>query len=454
MKKSIDIGKDSLIRLFFYFFIPNLCAMLALSTYSTIDGIFVGQAIGREAIAAIGVCWPVFPVLIAFELLFGMGAASIASYYLGKGQEHRARLMFSSVCYFAGASSVVFGIILCIFVEDIAFALGANDEIMPLVKEYLRITFLGSFIIVLHPLLDIFAINDKRPILAMSAMIIGSVANIILNYLFLFVFDFGIAGSASATIIGHFLGMSVLLSHFITKRGKIYFIKSFRFSFVLASMRNGVPMSFSELSVSYIMVLVNNKLENLGSTDALAVYSILMYSGIVIFTIILSCAEGLQPIASFNYGARQLSRVKNIYKLIVAFATICGITLYGGFILFDSFIAGLFLGKKDILADSLLEPTTNAMHIYFLGYIFLGLNLVSSIFLQSIQRPISSFIVTLCTNLLFMVIFVNVLSAYFGINGIWASYPASLMCASVVSLCVMYYEFKHGALRIKDKQIA
>lgn len=448
MKKSVDIGRDSLVRLFFYFFIPNLCAMLALSTYSTVDGIFVGKAIGPQALAAIGVCWPVFPVLIAFELLFGMGAASIASYYLGKGQEHRARLMFSSVCYFAGISSIIFGVILCIFVEDIAFALGANNEILPYVVDYLRVVFLGAFIIVLHPLLDIFVINDKRPILAMSAMIIGSLVNIILNYLFLFVFEFGIAGSASATIIGHFLGMSILLSHFILKRGKIYFIKTFSFPFIFASARNGVPLSFSELSVSYIMVLVNNKLENLGGTDALATYSILMYSGIVIFTIILSCAEGLQPIASFNYGARQIDRVKNIYKLIAMFATICGIILWAFFTLFDNFIVRLFLKEKDYL----LEPTTNAMHIYFIGYIFLGLNLVSSIFLQSIQRPISSFIVTVCTNLLFMVIFVNILSAHFGINGIWASYPASLICASVVSLGVIYYEFTRGALRVKSKQ--
>lgn len=450
MKKSIDIGRDSLLGLFFYFFIPNLCAMLALSTYSTVDGIFVGKAIGPQALAAIGVCWPVFPVLIAFELLFGMGAASIASYYLGKGQEYRARLMFSSVCYFAGISSIIFGIILCVFVEDIAFALGANDEILPFVIDYLRIIFLGSFIIVLHPLLDIFVINDKRPILAMSAMIIGSLVNIVLNYLFLFVFEFGIAGSAGATIIGHFLGMCILLSHFILKRGKIYFIKSFNLSFIFASARNGIPLSFSELSVSYVMMLVNNKLENLGGTDALAIYSILMYSGIVIFTIILSCAEGLQPIASFNYGAKQIDRVKRIYKLIVVFASICGISLWIIFVLFDSVIAGLFLSRGENSLD-LLEQTTNAMHIYFLGYIFLGLNLVSSIFLQAIQRPISSFIITLCTNLLFMVVFVNVLSVYFGINGIWASYPISLICASIVSLCVIYYEFKYGALCVKNK---
>lgn len=181
---KVDMRKDSIYKLFFYFFVPNLCAMLALSTYSTIDGIFVGKKLGENALAAIGLCWPIFPALIAFELLFGLGAASIASYFLGKGQDNRARLMFSSVFYFATLSSVIIGVILFFYVEEVALALGANDLVLPYVVEYLQVVFLSAVIMVLHPLLDVFVINDKRPILAMMAMIIGSVSNIVLNYIF------------------------------------------------------------------------------------------------------------------------------------------------------------------------------------------------------------------------------------------------------------------------------
>ncbi|MGI0406977.1 MATE family efflux transporter [Helicobacter himalayensis] len=446
MAKNIDISKDSLTRLFFYFFIPNLCAMLALSTYSTFDGIFVGKAIGDKALAAIGVCWPVFPVLIAFELLFGMGAASIASYYLGRGQEHRARLMFSSVCYFAFFSSVVLGFVLFYFVDFIALQLGANDEIAPFVVEYLHVIFLGSFIIVLHPLLDVFTINDKRPVLAMSAMIIGSVGNIILNYLFLFVFEMGIFGAALATILGHFMGMCILLTHFIFKKGKIYFVRAFDFRSLFASARNGVPQSFAELSVSFVMIFFNHLLKELGGSSALSVYSILLYSGTIIFTVILSCAQGVQPIASFNYGAREFARVKKIYLFVVAFATACGLLLFGLFNVFDTYIISLFL-RED--TTYLLDSTSHAMHIYFLGYVFLGFNLVSSIFLQSIQRPLSSFIVTISTNLLFVVALLYILSTHFGIDGVWASYPLSFLCASFVTFGVMYYEFHKGALGAK-----
>ena len=449
-KKNINMGTDSLYRLFFYFFIPNLCAMIALSTYSMVDGIFVGKALGKEALAAIGVCWPVFPVMIAFELLFGMGAASIASFYLGRGQEHRARIMFSSVCYFAGASSLVFGIVLFFNASSIAYELGANDEILSYVVEYLQVIFLGSFIVVLHPLLDIFAINDKRPVLAMVAMIIGAASNIVLNYLFLFVFELGIAGSALATILGHGIGMCILLSHFVLKRGKIYFVRIFRFTSVFASMRNGLPQSFAELSASVVMFLFNRTLKDLGGTDALSVYSILMYSGMVVFTIVLSCAQGVQPIASFNYGSREYARVKKIYFFVLSFATISGIVMYLASNLFDSALVNLFL-RAD--TQHLLEPTTHALHIYFLGFIFLGFNLVSSIFLQSIQRPLSSFIVTIATNLVFVVILLEILSRIWGLDGVWWSYPLSFMCASLVTLGVMVFEFRRanlGGARVQE----
>lgn len=449
-KKNINMGTDSLYRLFFYFFIPNLCAMIALSTYSMVDGIFVGKALGKEALAAIGVCWPVFPVMIAFELLFGMGAASIASFYLGRGQEHRARIMFSSVCYFAGGSSLVFGIVLFFNASSIAYELGANDEILSYVVEYLQVIFLGSFIVVLHPLLDIFAINDKRPVLAMVAMVIGAASNIVLNYLFLFVFELGIAGSALATILGHGIGMCILLSHFVLKRGKIYFVRIFRFTSVFASMRNGLPQSFAELSASVVMFLFNRTLKDLGGTDALSVYSILMYSGMVVFTIVLSCAQGVQPIASFNYGSREYARVKKIYFFVLSFATISGIVMYLASNLFDSALVNLFL-RAD--TQHLLEPTTHALHIYFLGFIFLGFNLVSSIFLQSIQRPLSSFIVTIATNLVFVVILLEILSRIWGLDGVWWSYPLSFMCASLVTLGVMVFEFRRanlGGARVQE----
>lgn len=446
---KVNMHTDSIYRLFFYFFIPNLCAMLALSTYSTVDGIFVGKKLGEAALAAIGLCWPVFPVLIAFELLFGMGAASIASYFLGKGQDNRARLMFSSVFYFASISSIVIGIVLFVFVEEVAIALGAKGAVLSYVIEYLQVVFLGAFIIVLHPLLDIFAINDRRPILAMVAMIVGALSNIVLNYVFLFVLEFGIFGSALATVMGHCIGMLILLSHFVFKRGKIYLVKRFSLNAVLASAKNGVPLSASEISVAFVMVMFNHTLNFLAPNEAtgvgyIATYGIIMYVGAVCFTMLLSCAEGVQPVASFNYGAKALKRVKGIYAFGLIFATSVGVVCYVVFLCIDSYVVKLFLKDGQ---GAILESTISAMKVYFLGYILLGLNVVSSIFFQSIQRPKSSFIITISYNLVFILILLFVLSHFYGVSGVWAAYPLSLLCSSLVVAGVVWWEFRYGALR-------
>lgn len=446
--RKVDLSKDSLYRLFFYFFVPNLCAMLALSTYSTIDGIFVGKKLGEDALAAIGLCWPVFPAIIAFELLFGLGAASIASYFLGKGQDYRARSMFSSVFYFATSSGIIIGGILFVFVEDVALVLGASESVLPLVVAYLRVIFAGAVIMVLHPLLDVFVINDRRPILAMVAMIVGSVSNIVLNYLFLYVFEMGISGSALATVSGHALGMCILLSHFVMKSGRVYLVKRFSLNDVFASAKNGIPQSISELSVAFVMVMFNHTLKGLADTEELkvsylAMYSIVMYVGMICFAILLSCAQGIQPIASFNYGAKQDNRVRNIYLFGVGFATMVGILVYVLFMSVDTHLVKLFLKQGQ---EGILESTLDAMSVYFVGYILLGFNIVSAIFFQSIQRPKSSFIITISYNLIFVCILLYVLSHHYGLRGVWFAYPLSLVCSSIVTFGVVIYEYRYGAL--------
>ncbi|PAF52508.1 MATE family efflux transporter [Helicobacter sp. 13S00477-4] len=442
---NIDLRNDPIKKLFFYYFIPSLCAMIALSTYSTVDGIFVGKKLGEEALAAISICWPVFPMLISYELLFSLGAASIISYFLGKNEVHRARLIFSSVFYFVIISTLVIGITLWFFVDHIALLLGSSENLKPLVVEYLKVIFLGSIFLVLHPLSDMFVINDKQPILAMVAMIIGSLMNIILNYLFLFVFEMGIYGSALATVLGHAIGFCVLLQHFLFKKGKLYFIRRFNFASVISSAKSGIPQSVSELSAAVVMLLFNTTIMGIAGERGVSIYGIVMYSGIIFFTVLLSIAQGIQPIASFSYGARSLERVRNIFLFGISVSVIVGIGIYFIFYSLDIHLVRLFLKDDIALRDPyLLEDTLKAMNVYYLGYILLGINVVCAIFFQSVQRTKSSFLITICYTLLFLVILLPILSKHYGIEGVWISYPFSQFLAFLVVLGIIWYETKYG----------
>ncbi|MGN8507797.1 HP1184 family multidrug efflux MATE transporter [Helicobacter pylori] len=443
LKKKIDLHKDSIRKLFFYYFIPLAFSMISLSTYSMIDGMFVGKKLGKEAIAAVNIAWPIFPALIAYELLFGFGAASIVGYFLGQNKTHRARLVFSSVFYFVALSAFILSMALLPFSETIARLFGSNDALLSMSKRYIEIILMGAVFMVLHPLADVFVVNDKRPILAMVAMLIGSLANIFFNYLFIFVLEVGVQGSAIATVIGHAIGVLVLMQHFWFKKGQLYFIKRFSLSSVISSAKSGVPQSTAEFSTSIMILLFNTAIMHTAGERFVSMYGIVMYNAIIFFTTLFAISQGIQPIASFSYGARSLKRVKEVFVFGLKAAFCIGIVFYGAYYFLDEFLIKLYLQPSE--QDALfMQETKRAMNIYYVGYVFLGMTLLCAVFFQSIQRTKSSFIITLSHTLGFMVILLPILSHFYGINGVWVTYPIAQFLAFLVALGVTYYEIKKG----------
>ncbi len=443
LKKKIDLHKDSIRKLFFYYFIPLAFSMISLSTYSMVDGMFVGKKLGKEAIAAVNIAWPIFPGLIAYELLFGFGAASIVGYFLGQNKTHRARLVFSSVFYFVAISVFILSMALLPFSETIACLFGSNDALLSMSKRYIEIILMGAVFMVLHPLADVFVVNDKRPILAMVAMLIGSLANIFFNYLFIFVLKVGVQGSAIATVIGHAIGVLVLMQHFWFKKGQLYFIKRFSLSSVISSAKSGVPQSTAEFSASVMILLFNTAIMHTAGERFVSMYGIVMYNAIIFFTTLFAISQGIQPIASFSYGARNLERVKEVFVFGLKVAFCIGIVFYGAYYFLDEFLIKLYLQPSE--QDPLfMQETKRAMNIYYVGYVFLGMTLLCAVFFQSIQCTKSSFIITISHTLGFMVILLPILSHFYGINGVWVTYPIAQFLAFLVALGVTYYEIKKG----------
>ncbi|MFP6322599.1 HP1184 family multidrug efflux MATE transporter [Helicobacter pylori] len=443
LKKKIDLHKDPIRKLFFYYFIPLAFSMISLSTYSMIDGMFVGKKLGKEAIAAVNIAWPIFPGLIAYELLFGFGAASIVGYFLGQNKTHRARLVFSSVFYFVAISTFILSMALLPFSETIARFFGSNDALLGMSKRYIEIILMGAVFMVLHPLADVFVVNDKRPILAMVAMLIGSLANIFFNYLFIFVLEVGVQGSAIATVIGHAIGVLVLMQHFWFKKGQLYFIKRFSLSSVISSAKSGVPQSTAEFSASIMILLFNTAIMHTAGEMFVSMYGIVMYNAIIFFTTLFAISQGIQPIASFSYGARNLERVRAVFVFGLKAAFCIGVVFYGAYYFLDEFLIKLYLQPSE--QDPLfMQETKRAMNIYYVGYVFLGMTLLCAVFFQSIQRTKSSFIITLSHTLGFMVILLPILSHFYGINGVWVTYPIAQFLAFLVALGVTYYEIKKG----------
>ena len=449
--QKIDLKNTPIPKLFFSYFIPSLITMLALSTYSTIDGIFVGRKLGDDALAAIGIAWPIFPLIIGFELLLSFGGGTLVSYYIGKGKPYKARAIFSSAFYFAFVVSLSCGLLCFVFTGEIARALGASARLESLVVDYLRVVFLGMVFIALHPLSDVFAINDKKPMLATFSMIISAISNVFLNYLFLFVLDWGISGSALATILAHMIGLLVLLQHFLRGRGDLFFIRAFSLRGIFIAARAGLPQCSAELSAAVVMFLFNTTLMRIAGERGVAIYSILMYSGIVFFTLLISVAQGMQPIVSFSHGAGLFGRVREVFGFSFVVACVVGVLLYTLAYLWGENLVWLFLGEGHAGDEAFVAEVVHAMRIYYFGYIFLGINILTAVFLQSLQRTRASFILTLFYTLGFVAVLLPLFSHYFGQNGAWFSYPSAQFLSLFVVVAVLLVERKHFCEVKNDK---
>ncbi|WP_104748982.1 MATE family efflux transporter [Helicobacter cetorum] len=450
-KTNIDLHKDSIRKLFFYYFIPLAFSMISLSTYSMIDGMFVGRKLGKEAIAAVNIAWPIFPSLVAYELLFGFGAASIVGYFLGRDKTHRARLVFSSVFYFVALSTFIFSMALMPFSETIARLFGSNDALLEMSSHYIKIILMGAVFMVLHPLADVFVVNDKRPILAMVAMLIGSLANIFFNYLFIFVLEVGVQGSAYATIIGHGIGFLVLMQHFWRKKGQLYFIRRFSLSAVISSARSGVPQSTAEFSFAMMILIFNTAIMHTAGERFVSMYGIIMYNAVIFFTTLFAISQGIQPIASFSYGARNLERVKAVFAFGLKVAFLVGVSIYSIYYFLDEYLIRMYLqaNEQDL---SFIQETKKAMNVYYIGYIFLGMTILCAVFFQSIQRTRSSFIITLSHTLFYIIILLPIMSYFYGIKGVFATYPIAQCLAFFTAMGITYYEVKKGVFTSYEEQ--
>lgn len=436
---KLDLRTAPIPRLFLSYTLPALVSMLVLSTYVVVDGIFVGQGIGELGLAAIGLSVPIFTFFTGVELLFGIGGAALASIALGAGKPLKARIIFNTTIYITLIFGAILGAVLYIFRENLATILGANAILRPYLLEYLTVIVLGSAIIMAQSVLCTFARNDKAPTLTMISFIVGSLCNIILNYICIFILKWGMFGSALSTILGHLVGLLIILKHFICKDGKLYFMLVFSISAFKKSLLSGISPSMSEFAFGAIILFMNLLLSSLDSTQGIAILSIMLYVSSVCFGCILALSHGLQPIVSYNFGAKLSHRATFCFKIAVISALMLGIAIYAIMFFFTPQIARIFLNQSDI---ALLPELVSAAKIYFLGYLFLGFNIISAAFLQAIGRVRGSIIISLCHNLVFMALLLPIMAKIFGVSGIWASYPIALFCAFIVSIIVLKYEFR------------
>lgn len=437
-----DLGTAPLTRLFWRYVTPTVAAMLVTGIYVTIDGIFVGHILGEEGLAGIMLAYPICAVLYAVGALIGMGASSLASFHLGKGEGGVARHIVGNALLMVVLASVLLGGIGLIQGEALLRWMGAEGVIFEAGIDYLHWYAGLGFFAVLSMAFTSLLRNDGRPGLTTLILVTGGVLNVFLDWLFMVVLPWGLAGAAIATMLSQAVTGVWALSHFFTSRSGLRIGRDTLKPdgrLMLQTLRLGFSSFLMYLYLSVVLTLHNKALLWVGSALHVAAYGVISYTEAFFYLIFEGIAMGIQPIASFNAGAGHRERVLRIRNLALAVTLLVALAGVVPLYLWPEGAVWLFAGDN----GALLPVAVSGIWLYFWGLPMEGVLLVGATYFQAINRPRVATLLTggkllLIGGLLFG------LGALFGVSGVWLALPSCSVLLTLVMVLAMRRERRGG----------
>ncbi|WP_429070026.1 MATE family efflux transporter [Aeromonas veronii] len=426
---AVDLGTAPLSRLFWRYVTPTVAAMLITGIYVTIDGIFVGHVLGQDGMAGLMLAYPICAVLYAVGALIGMGASSLVSFYLGQGNPAKARHIVGNALVIVLLASALLSFIGIRYGEPMLAWMGAEGDIFTAGLSYLQAyAWLGVFAVLSMAFSSLLR-NDGRPGFVTLIMVVGGLLNVLLDYLLMVVFPFGLAGVATATMLSQAVAGLACLWHFFTPRSQLRISwDTLRPDLRLMgeTVRLGVSSFLMYLYLSVVLALHNKALLAVGTSLHVAAYGVISYTEAFFYLVFEGIAMGIQPIASFNAGAGHWRRVLRIRNL--ALGVTLGIALCAMFPLYLWPEAAVYLFAGD--NATLLPVASLGIWLYFWGLPMEGLLLVGATYFQAINR---ARIASLLTGGKLVLIggFLWGFSTLWGVPGVWLALPT---CSSLLVL--------------------
>ena len=390
MRDSIDFGSMNISTLFRKLLIPTVLGMIFSAVFVITDGIFVGKGIGSDALAAVNITAPLFMITTGIGLMFGMGASVVASIHLSQGKVKVANINITQAIGFASLLILILSALCCLFLEPLAHLLGSSERLLPGVMEYMiwYIPFLVFYLILNAGMF--FIRLDGSPNYAMMCNAIAAVTNILLDYIFIFRFGWGLMGAAFATSLGTTIGGLMTVGYLLRRSHTLHLqrIKLSRKSMQLTARNIGYMVKLgssafvTELSIAFMMFLGNYVFISHLGEDGVAAFSIACYFFPIIFMIYDAIVLSGQPILSYNFGLRDTSRIKQTLRLMYRTALLCGISFFTLTALFRHQIVALFIGPE----YAAYQIAVKGLPYFAFGFIFFAVNMIGIGYYQSIER--------------------------------------------------------------------
>lgn len=427
-------------RLLLEYAIPAVIGTMVNSLYNVVDRIFIGQGVGALAIAGLTLTFPILIFLQAFGMLVGLGAATRISIHLGRKAGDMAEKVLGNALTLTFIITFITVLPCMIWMDELLRAFGGSEQTIPYAKDYLNFVIPGTILTSLSFGFNAVMRASGYPKKAMYSMIIGAVANVILDPIFIFGLDMGIEGAAIATLISELLSTIFVMNHFVQNSSIVRFRKgTFRLErhVVWNILTIGVSPFAMQLAGSLVVVIQNYSLKTYGGDLALGANGIISSVGMLMVMFVIGIAQGMQPIVGFNYGAGLHKRVQETLRLVIITSTIImGIGCAGSF-LFPEMIAKAFTGD-----EALIAVTANGLRLSLLVFVVVGSQIAISQFFQSIGIAWKAMFLSLSRQCLFLIPALLVFPNIWGLNGVWYASPFSDFIAAVTAWGFLWYHVK------------
>jgi putative MATE family efflux protein len=437
-----DLGTQKISKLLIKQAVPATIGILVMSLNMIVDTIFVGQWIGVLAIAAITVVLPIAFLISSIGMGIGIGGSSIISRALGAKNAEKAFLTFGNQISLTVILAILFVTLGNIYSVPILNLFGAKGNILPIASEYFDVIIYGvpflAFAMMGNPTIR----AEGKPKFAMYAMMVPAVLNVVLDIIFIKVFDWGMWGAGLATSLSYASCGLYILYFFLSSKSELKIIpKNFKLDFKIVReiVELGGVSIVRQGAISILMIVLNFSLFKYGGEISIAIYGIINRVMMFALSPVLGVSQGFLPVAGFNIGAQKNDRVKEIIKKAIWFGSVLGTIVFIGVLFFKEEVIWIFTNDATLLAE-----TPNAMFIVFLATPIVTMQLIGSAYFQAAGKAMPALFLTLLKQGFLLIPLAYILPKYYGINGVWWSFPIADILSTIITIWILKREVERN----------
>lgn len=410
---------NNIFKTFLKYVSLNILGMTAISCYILADTYFIAQGLGANGLTALNLALPVFNFIHGIGLMLGMGGASKYSIYKSRGESKNADKYFLNTLISGAIISIIIIFLGITVSKNVTHILGADEKTFDMTHIYLKMLMLFSPAFIFNNIFLCFIRNDNAPALSMTAMITGSLSNVVLDYLFIFPFSMGMFGAILATCLSPVISLAIMFTH---HKNSSFSIKNNTFCAKTSGeiISLGFPSFVSEAAAGTVIIVFNILILGLNGNTGVAAYGVITNLACVTTAVFTGAAQGVQPLFSYAYGKSNIKNIRQLLKYTYGFVIIISLVIYTAIFFNSSFIVKAFNSENNAWLAQIADI---GLKLYFTSLIFAGFNIATSVLFTSIEKPLFAQIISLLRGFAVIIPLSFFMAHFFGLTGVWLCVP-------------------------------